>query len=58
MPIFTRQPLPRTNTIIVGHDDLVKATLGIYPEPQGIAYVLQTDGEKSLKVIANVVPSD
>lgn len=35
-------PVPvGTNRVIVGHDDPFEAATGIYPEPQGVAYVLR-----------------
>ena len=58
MPLLTRPPLPGTNTVIIGHDDPFEAVTGIYPEPQGIAYILQPDGGKSFKIIASVLPSE
>ena len=58
MPLLTRQPLPGTNKVIIGHDDPFEAVTGIYPEPQGIAYILQPDGEKSFKIIDSVLPSE
>ncbi|MEM6332172.1 MAG: histidine phosphatase family protein [Planctomycetota bacterium] len=39
-------PVPvGTNRIIVGHDDPFEASTGIYPEPQGVAYVIRPLGE-------------
>ena len=58
MPLLTRPPLPGTNTIIIGHDDPFEAATGIYPEPQGIAFILQPDGGKSFKIIGSVLPSE
>ena len=58
MPLLMRPPLSGTNTIIIGHDDPFEAVTGIYPEPQGIAYILQPDGEKGFKIIASVLPSE
>ncbi|WP_114987782.1 histidine phosphatase family protein [Synechococcus sp. N19] len=58
MPLLTRQPLPGTNTVIIGHDDPFEAVTGIYPEPQGIAYILQPDGRRSFKIIDSVLPSE
>ena len=58
MPLLTRPPLPGTNTIIIGHDDPFEAATGIYPEPQGIAFILQPDGAKSFKIIGSVLPSE
>ena len=58
MPLLTRPPLPGTNTVIIGHDDPFEAVTGVYPEPQGIGYILQPDGGKSFKIIASVLPSE
>ena len=56
MHLLTRPPLPGTNTIIIGHDDPFEAVTGVFPEPQGIGYILQPDGGKSFKIIARVLP--
>ncbi|MEM7480031.1 MAG: histidine phosphatase family protein [Acidobacteriota bacterium] len=58
MPLLTPQPESGTNTVIVGHDDLFEAATGIYPEPQGIAYVLTPDGEGGFELVANVLPAE
>ena len=57
-PLLTRPPLPGTNTVIIGHDDPFEAVTGVYPEPQGIGYILKPDGGKSFKIIASVLPSE
>lgn len=54
MPLLTVVPTQGTNTVIVGHDDLFEAATGIYPEPQGMAYVVKTDGKGTFELIANV----
>ena len=58
MPLLTQSPLPETNTVIIGHDDPFEAATGIYPEPQGIGYILHPDGGKSFKIITNILPSE
>ena len=58
MPLLTRPPLPGTNTVIIGHDDPFEAATGIYPEPQGVAYILQPDEGTSFKIITSVLPSE
>ena len=58
MPLLTHPPLPGTNTVIVGHDDPFEAATGIYPEPQGVAYILQPDEGTSFKIITTVLPSE
>ncbi len=55
MPLLAATPEPGKNTVIVGHDDLLEAAIGIYPEPQGIAYILKPDGRGGVEVIANVL---
>ncbi|MEM1367371.1 MAG: histidine phosphatase family protein [Cyanobacteria bacterium P01_H01_bin.15] len=58
MPLLTAVPEAGTNTVIVGHDDIFEAATGIYPDPQGIAYVLTPDGNGGFVLIANVLPSE
>ena len=57
-PLLTAVPESGTNTVIVGHDDLFEAATGIYPEPQGIAYVLTPDGEGAFELVANLLPAE
>ncbi len=58
MPLLTAVPQSGQNTVIVGHDDIFEAATGIYPEPQGMAYVLTPDGKGGFKPIANVLPDE
>ena len=58
LPLLTKTPLPGTNTVIVGHDDIFEAATGIYPEPQGIAYILLPDGKDGFEIVANILPSE
>lgn len=57
-PLLTQSPLSGTNTVIIGHDDIFEAATGIYPEPQGIAYILRPDGKGAFEIIANLLPSE
>ncbi|MEO1366872.1 MAG: histidine phosphatase family protein [Acidobacteriota bacterium] len=57
-PLLTATPAEGTNTVIVGHDDLFEAATGIYPEPQGIGYVLTPDGEGGFELVANLLPAE
>ena len=57
-PLLTRPPLQGTNTVIIGHDDPFEAVTGIYPEPQGIGYILQPEGGETFKIIGSVLPSE
>lgn len=58
MPMLTVVPPQGMNTVIVGHDDIFEAATGIYPDPQGMAYILKPDGQGSFEIIANMTPED
>jgi phosphohistidine phosphatase SixA len=58
MPLLTAVPKAGKNTILVGHDDIFEAGTGIYPAPQGMAYVLTPDGKGSFIIQANMLPED
>ncbi|NEO32739.1 MAG: histidine phosphatase family protein [Symploca sp. SIO3C6] len=58
MPLLTAVPETRSNTVIVGHDDIFESATGIYPDPQGIAYVLKPDGNGNFEIIANMLPEE
>lgn len=58
MPLLTAVPKPGQNTVIVGHDDIFEAATGIYPDPQGMAYVLTPDDKGSFKLVANLLPDE
>merc|ERR1712178_454159 len=53
-------PEDGTNTVLVGHDDLFESATGIYPDPQGIAYVIDPDGgdDGGFELIANLLPEE
>ncbi len=57
-PLLTAVPETGTNNIIVGHDDIFEAATGIYPDPQGMAYVIKPDGDGGFEVIANMLPEE
>jgi phosphohistidine phosphatase SixA len=58
MPLLTAIPESGTNTVIVGHDDVFESATGIYPDPQGIAYILKPDGNGSFEIVANILPEE
>jgi phosphohistidine phosphatase SixA len=58
MPMLTAPPAPGTNTVIVGHDDVFEAATGIYPEPQGMAYILKAMPDGKLDIVANMLPDE
>ena len=45
-PMLAAAPAAGTNTVIVAHDDPFEAATGIYPEPQGVAYVVRPGGDQ------------
>jgi phosphohistidine phosphatase SixA len=58
MPLLTAVPESGTNTVIIGHDDIFESATGIYPDPQGMAYVITPDGKGGMEVIANLLPEE
>jgi phosphohistidine phosphatase SixA len=54
VPLLSQMPGPGTNTVIVGHDDLFEAATGIYPDPQGMAYVIKPLGNGQFSLVANL----
>lgn len=58
MPLLTALPPSGVNTVIVGHDDIFEAATGIYPDPQGIAYVLKPNRDGSFDLVANLLPEE
>ena len=57
-PLLTAVPESGTNDIIVGHDDIFESATGIYPDPQGMAYILKPDGDGGFEVMANILPEE
>ena len=57
-PFLSSKPPKGKNTIIVGHDDLFEAATGIYPQPQGVAYIVLPEGSGSFKVLGKILPEE
>ncbi|MFM2311904.1 MAG: hypothetical protein RLZZ04_1180 [Cyanobacteriota bacterium] len=57
-PLLTAVPEDGTNDVIVGHDDIFESATGIYPDPQGMAYVVKPDGNGGFEVMANLLPEE
>ena len=38
------------------HDDPFEASTGIYPEPQGVCYVVKPLGEKKFEILGSITP--
>ena len=45
-----------SNRVIVGHDDPFEAAVGIYPEPQGVAFVLKPLPGGGVEVLGSIAP--
>lgn len=56
-PYLSSIPAGRTNTVIVAHDDPFEAATGIYPEPQGVVYVLKPNGD-SFTIVGSIEPNE
>ena len=57
-PLLTTMPEGGNNNIIVGHDDTFESATGIYPDPQGIAYVVKLNGNGGFEVVANMLSEE
>lgn len=42
--------------VLVGHDDPFEAATGIYPEPQGVAYLIRPDGTGDFEILGKIDP--
>ncbi len=58
LPYLTTVPAAGTNTVIVGHDDVFDAVTGIYPDPQGIAFIVTPDGNGEFEIVADLLPQE
>jgi broad specificity phosphatase PhoE len=58
MPLVTAVPENGMNSILVGHDDPFEAVSGIYPEPQGVAYILKPNGQNGFTIIARLTSNE
>ena len=57
LPLLKIEPGSGTNTVFVGHDDPFEAAIGIYPEPQGVTYILKRDTAGEMQVVGSVPPT-
>lgn len=58
LPFLTTIPAQGKNNVIVGHDDIFEAATGIYPEPQGVAFVLTPNDRGGFEIVAKVLPDE
>ncbi|MEM1158863.1 MAG: histidine phosphatase family protein [Verrucomicrobiota bacterium] len=57
-PLLTQIPPEGKNSVIVAHDDPFEAATGIYPEPQGVTYVLKPATDGTFTVLGHINPDD
>jgi len=55
-PHLARAPEAGANTVLVGHDDPFEAATGVYPEPQGVTFVLRPDGAGGFEILGSLAP--
>lgn len=58
LPLLTVTPPKGKNAVIVGHDDPFEAATGIYPEPQGVAYVLKSGSDGTFEILGHIDPDE
>lgn len=56
LPYLTVPPADGGNRVVVGHDDPFEAATGIYPEPQGVAYVIRPGGDGGFEILGHIPP--
>ena len=58
VPYLSRKPKEDKNLVIVGHDDPFEAATGIYPEPQGVCFILKPNGNQKFEILGQISPDD
>lgn len=58
VPFLSTKPEKGGNTVIVAHDDPFEAASGIYPEPQGVCFVLKPMGNSKFEILGHIAPSE
>lgn len=54
--LLKKTPAKGYNVVYVGHDDPFEAATGIYPEPQGVVYVVHPDGANGFEIVGSIAP--
>ena len=47
-------PKSGKNIVIVAHDDPFEAATGVYPEPMGISYIIEPQGNNKFKILGAI----
>jgi phosphohistidine phosphatase SixA len=54
--MLSKLPAKETNTVIVSHTANLQEAVGLWPKPEGVAYVLRPDGKGGVVAVARVAP--
>jgi phosphohistidine phosphatase SixA len=54
--MLSKVPANGTNTVIVSHTANLQEAVGLWPKPEGAAYVLRPDGKGGVVAVARVMP--
>lgn len=56
--MLSRSPAVGTNNVIVSHTANLREATGIWPKPEGVAWVFQPDGSGGFKVLGKIDPTE
>jgi phosphohistidine phosphatase SixA len=54
--LFVQQPTKGKNTVIVSHTANLQEAIGLWPKPEGVAYVLKPDGNSGVSAVDRMTP--
>ena len=54
--LLTTAPRAGTVTLIVGHTANLQEAVGLWPKPEGVAYVFRPDGAGGVQAVARIAP--
>ena len=57
-PYLSKKPKKHKNFVIVAHDDPFEAATGIYPEPQGVCFILEPKGGGKFQILGKIAPNE
>ena len=56
--MLATSPPPGLNTVIVAHTANLREAVGIWPKPEGVAYIFRPLGDQRFEPVARVMPGD
>ena len=54
--MLARVPARGANAVIVGHTANLQEAVGLWPKPEGAAYVFRPDGKGGVEAVARIAP--